>query len=211
MIRVLIADDHPFILSGLQAILRDTRYNIVGAEADGAAVLDALPRTRPDLLILDVNMPGRSGIDVLRALRGRNDTRPVILLTASLEDDRLLEALELGVQGLVLKENATHLLLRCLDEVSAGGRWIEHSILQRGMDLKLSGGGDGDKMSLDRLTPRERSIAELVAQGRRNREIAAELGVTEGTVKAYLHKIYEKTGVSNRTELAVRGPGSRPA
>ena len=202
MTKVLIADDHPFILSGLEAVLRDTEYRIVATVNDGTAALEALATARPDIMILDVQMPDHGGLDVLRTLRSRGDQRPVVLLTASLNNERLLEALKLGVNGIVLKEGAQHLLTRCLDEVSKGGRWIEHGLLQRAVDLQMREGGQ-PKDGLSSLTARERAIAGLIAKGRRNREIADELGITEGTVKVYLHNIYQKVGVSNRTELAV--------
>lgn len=205
MTTVLIADDHPIVLSGIEAILRDTRYAVVATATDGEQALDLLAKADPDILVLDVQMPKATGLDVVRTVRDRGDRRPVILLTASLADRRLLEALELGVQGIVLKEGAQHLLVRCLDEVSAGRRWIEPGLLQQALDLKMAPGPRG---GLGSLTARERAVAELVSQGRRNRDIAAELGITEGTVKIHLHRIYEKIGVGNRTELAlfVRDP-----
>jgi two-component system nitrate/nitrite response regulator NarP len=200
MKRVLIADDHPFILAGLESILRDGDYRIVGTASRGDTALDALPTLRPDILILDVNMPGRSGVEVLRTLRSRGDNRPVILLTAHVEDKVLLEVLALGVQGFLLKDGAQSRLLECLDAVARGGRWIEQSLLQRALDLSIKGGGSSP---FDALTEREKAIAALVAQGLRNKEAASELGMTEGTVKVYLHRIYEKLGVGSRTELAL--------
>ena len=200
MKKVLIADDHPFILAGLESILRDGDYRIVGTASRGDTALDALPTLRPDILILDVNMPGRSGVEVLRTLRSRGDNRPVILLTANVEDNVLLEVLALGVQGFLLKDGAQSRLLECLDAVAQGGRWIEQSLLQRALDLSINGGGSSP---FDALTEREKAIAALVAQGLRNKEAASELGMTEGTVKVYLHRIYEKLGVGSRTELAL--------
>jgi two-component system nitrate/nitrite response regulator NarP len=201
MTRVLIADDHPFILAGLNAILRDTSYEVVGTVADGAAALEALPRLRPDILILDVSMPIQSGLDVLRTLRARGDDRPVILLTAGLNDQPLLEALKLQVQGIVLKDGAQALLLTCLDAVRQGRRWIDQGLLQRALDVSMQGGTADPLIT---LSPREKAIAALVARGLRNREIGAQLGMTEGTVKVYLHRVYEKLGVGSRTELAIR-------
>lgn len=200
--RLLIADDHPILVSGIEAVLRDTRYRVVGTVGTGAAALEAIPTLRPDILLLDVQMPEGTGIDVLRTLRGRGDMRTVVLLTANLSDERLLEAIDFGVQGIVLKEGAEHLLVRCLDEVAKGGRWIDQSLLQRALDLKMKGAA-GAKEGIAALSTRERAVAALVAKGRRNREIAEELRITEGTVKVYLHNIYEKLGVTNRTELAL--------
>ena len=201
MIKVLLADDHPFILAGLEAILRDSDYQIVGAVNSGDAALEALPKLRPDILVMDVSMPGRSGVDVLRTLRGRGDQRPVVLLTASLNDNLVIEALSLGVQGIVLKEGAQRLLLDCLAAVRQGGRWIEQDILQRALDLSMNGGAAANPLAA--LPPREKAIVGLVAKGLRNRDIASELGMAEGTVKVYLHRIYERLGVGSRTELAI--------
>lgn len=202
MTRILLADDHPIILSGIEMLLRDTPYKVVAKLSDGAEVFDALPVARPDILILDVQMPERSGLDVLRTLRSRGNDTKVVLLTASMDDNRLLEAMQLGVNGIVLKDGAQDLLRRCLDIVRDGGRWVDRELLERALDRTMSDSASSSN-PLSALTARERAVISLVAQGRRNKEVAAELGITEGTVKVYLHKIYEQIGVANRTELAV--------
>jgi two-component system nitrate/nitrite response regulator NarP len=209
MTRILIADDHPIMLSGIEAILRDTEYTVVAKLTDGAAVLDALPDARPDILVLDVQMPKRTGLDVLRTLRGAGDQRPVVLLTASLDDNALLEAIQLGVNGIILKEGAQSLLLLCLEDVRNGRRWIEKTLLERALEISMGGGAE-TRDGLGALSKRERAIVGLVAQGLRNRDVASELGITEGTVKVYLHRIYEKLGVSNRTELAIYARDASP-
>lgn len=199
MTRVLIADDHPLMLSGIEAALRMTDYEVVAKVNDGAAVLEAIELHHPDVLILDVSMPGCSGLDLLRTLKDRGDPRPVILLTASLTDGQLLEAFDLGADGILHKEVAETLLITCLDEVTAGRRWIERVLLQRALELARSDRAGGP---LAELTERERTIARLASQGLRNKEIARELGIAVGTVKVNLHRIYEKLEVTNRTELA---------
>lgn len=201
MIRVMIADDHPIILSGAEALLRGSRFEVVAKLPDGAAVLAALDEVDPDILILDVQMPGCSGLDVLRILRASADARPVILLTAHIDDASAAEAISLGVNGLVLKDTAPETLLTCLEAVSDGGRWIDENLLQRAADIDAA--SDADRLRLNSLTPRERAVAELVVQGMRNREVASALGITEGTVKLHLYKVYEKLGVSSRTELVI--------
>jgi len=201
MSRILIADDHPLMLSGLEAVLRDTPYQVVGKARDGIELLNLLPTSRPDILIVDINMPGRSGIEVLRTLRSKGDRRPVILLTADLHDDALADALDLDVNGIILKEGAETLLITCLDQVARGGRWIDGGIVQRALDIARKGAVD--RGPLAQLTVRERAIAQLVGQGLRNREIGEELGLTEGTVKVALHRIYEKLSIETRVDLAM--------
>ena len=201
MTRILIADDHPLMLSGLEAVLRNTPYQVVGKARDGIELLNLLPASRADILIVDINMPGRNGIEVLRTLRSKGDQRPVILLTADLHDDALADALDLDVNGIILKEGAETLLLTCLDQVARGGRWIDGGIVQRALDIARKGAVD--RGPLAQLTVRERAIAQLVGQGLRNREIGEELGLTEGTVKVALHRIYEKLGIETRVELAM--------
>jgi two-component system nitrate/nitrite response regulator NarP len=200
MTRVLVADDHPFIVAGVEAVLDGSAYEIIAKVSNGAALLEALPRARPDIILLDVEMPERDGIDVLLTLRSRGDTRPVVLLTASLDDRRLFEAVKAGVNGILLKEGAEETLIHCLDAVRNGKRWIENALLQRALDMSFDGQAADP---INSLTTRERAVVSLVRRGLRNKEIASELGLTEGTVKIYLHTIYSKVGVDNRTELAV--------
>ena len=147
-------------------------------------------------------MPERSGLEVLRTLRGRGDTRPVVLLTGSITDQTAREAMELNVDGLVIKANAPRDLPACLEAVSRGRRWFDQEVMQRAMELAQSA---GEADPFEQLSVRERGIVALVRRGLRNREIAEELGLTEGTVKVHLHKIFEKLGVRSRTELILLG------
>lgn len=199
--RILVADDHPLMLSGIEAVLRDSDFEVVGTARDGAQALDLIPVVRPDVLILDIAMPHRGGMDVVRTLRARHDKRIIVLLTAHISDADLIEALDLKVQGILPKEGAETLLVACLREISTGGQWIERSIMQRALSLAMQGSKSETRLSL--LTLRERSIAQLITRGLRNRDIGAELGVTEGTVKLTLHRIFAKLDVANRVELAM--------
>ncbi len=202
MTRILIADDHPIILSGAEALLRGTHLEIVATFANGEALLASLADLRPDIIVLDVKMPRCSGLDVLRTLRGRNNELPVILFTAAINERDAREAISLGVNGLVLKDTAPGSLVHCLEEVNQGRRWIDQPILQRALDTSLVNDG-AVATPLDLLSQREREIMNQVVQGLRNREIAARSGIAEGTVKVHLHKVYEKLGVSSRTELLI--------
>jgi two-component system, NarL family, nitrate/nitrite response regulator NarL len=209
MTKLLIADDDPLTLAGIELLLAGTNFKVAGTARSGMDVLNSLPSIRPDLLVLDIQMPERSGLDVLRTLRGRGDTRPIVLLTSSIGDQNAREAIELGVNGLVIKGSAPRDLLICLDAVVAGRRWFDQDVMQRTMGFTQVAGAE--QRPLDRLSPRERGIALLVQRGLRNKEIADELGLTEGTVKVHLHKIFEKLDLRSRTELILMASGTAPA
>lgn len=200
MVSVLLADDHPFMRAGVEAVLRGTGFEIVAMANDGDEALAAVARRNPAICIFDVRMPQRGGIETLQALRAVGDMRPVVLLTAELEDRSLLAAVRAGVNGIVLKDGAEDALIDALDKVAAGERAIPEPLLQHALDLSLSG---GEVDPLAPLAPRERQIAAQVGRGLRNREIAEALAMSEGTVKVYLHTIYQKLGIKNRTELAL--------
>jgi two-component system nitrate/nitrite response regulator NarP len=200
MTRVLLADDHPMIAAALDMLLRATDYEVVGRARTGEEAVEEVTRLRPDILLLDVNMPGKSGIDALRRMRRERIAGPVILLTAGMDDSQLMAAAELDPDGIVLKTSDPALLLECMDRVRDGGRWVDAEVAERIRAVKARAASGPS------LTARERQLIELVRRGLRNRDIAAELGVTEGTVKVYLHGIFDKFGVDNRTELAMRAP-----
>lgn len=198
MTKVLVADDDPLTLSGIELLLADSNFRVIGRARSGLEVLDSLGSLRPEMLILDIRMPERSGLDVLRTLRSRGDLRPIVLLTGSINDQSAKEAMDLGVNGLVIKASAPRDLLICLEAVAQGRRWFDQDVMQRAMELV---GGPAQHDPLEPLSPRERGIAGLVQRGLRNKEIADELGLTEGTVKVHLHKIFEKLDLRSRTEL----------
>jgi two-component system nitrate/nitrite response regulator NarP len=198
---LLLVDDHPIILSGVEALLRGTDFRPVGHVSDGSAVGEALDRLEVDMILLDLNLPKQSGMEVLRALRRGGDARPVVFLTADIDDATMLQAWQLGLNGLVLKHAAPDMLLTCLDAVRKGARWIDQDMLQRALDRALDSRGAED--GLGALSPREREIVDLVLTGVRNQEIASSLGITPGTVKVHLHRIYEKLGVGSRADLVI--------
>jgi two-component system nitrate/nitrite response regulator NarP len=142
-------------------------------------------------------MPEGTGLDVLRKIRSSGDDRKVVLLTASIDEAGFAESLKLCVDGVLLKTSDPALLLDCLDSVKAGDEWIDPLL-----NAEAARADNARDRSI--LSPRETELVQLVRQGMRNRDIAEQLGITEGTVKVYLHSVFEKTGVANRTELAIR-------
>lgn len=199
MTKVLVADDDPLTMAGITTLLDKTNFTVVATVNTGAAVLDAIPGARPELLILDNDMPERSGLDVLRTLRSKGDDRPVVLLTSRLNDELAREAVKLSVNGIVIKSTAPRDLLVCLESVVQGRRWIDQEVMQRVMEQAMS--PDAPRDPFDALSARERAVASLVQRGLRNKEVASELGLTEGTVKVHLHKVFDKLGIRGRTEL----------
>lgn len=202
MTRLLVADDHPMIRTALEVLLRDTEFEIIGTAATGEATLREVDRLNPDILLLDLQMPGGNGMDVLRRVRAAKAEPPlrIILLTAAIDDASLLEAKSLTVSGIVLKNSDPAFLLDCLDHVRHGRAWIDPELTERVKQLAKTR-ASGHRAA---LTPRERQLIGFVRTGLRNRDIAEQLGVTEGTVKTYLHAVFEKLGVTSRTELAIR-------
>ncbi|WP_337189060.1 response regulator transcription factor [Phenylobacterium sp.] len=198
MTSVLIADDHPLMLDAVAGLFADSEFEVVARCQDGAQALASLERLSPQLAILDVHMPRLSGLELLREVRARSWPTRVLLLTAGLESAPILEALRLRVDGLVLKGAAGDVLVRAARSAADGVQWVDRDVMDKVLPL-LAGGAE----VTPGLTPRETEVVRLVAQGRRNKEIARHLGISEGTVKMHLHNLYEKLSVTSRTELAI--------
>ena len=200
-LRVVLADDHPVFLGGLQALIRtDPMFEVVATRPNGTSALQAILELQPDLAILDVSMPGCTGVEVLKDIGSRNLRTRVILLTASAGDHQIVEAVERGVYGLMLKDAAADTLLECMRSVSAGRRWLPSDLVGAALEREEEKRAKTGQVEAA-LTAREREIVSLVAEGLSNKEIARHLGVTDGTVKIHLHNIYRKLDVGNRTAL----------
>ena len=203
-IRLALADDHPLVLDGLAHRLgREPDLEVVARCPDGEAALRAVAELRPDVLVLDLRMPRLGGLEVLRRLARQKSATRVVVLAGEVGEADLLEAVRLGARGVALKGGAPGQLIDGIRAVHAGGRWLEGGLAGLALEHLLAREAARQEPA-DPLTPRERELVGLVSQGLRNKEIAARLGLTEGTVKMHLVRVYGKLGVTNRVELANR-------
>lgn len=200
-ISLVIADDHPLILNGLECLFRREKiFKIVARCANGEETLKALRQYKPEILLLDLHMPGNDDLGVLREMKKENLLTRAIILTATLDEEEFAEAVRLGVRGLVLKELAPTLLVECIRKVHAGEVWLEKQSMTKALETLLKR-EEGRNLAAQLLTPREIEIVKQIAQGLRNAEICKRLFISEGTVKMHLHNIYQKLGVDSRTQL----------
>lgn len=206
-VRILIADDHPILRDGLRKLLESSPgFTVVGEAADGAAAVRLVRQLVPDVLLLDLSMPRVSGLEVLRELAGTETPVHTILLTAAIERRQIVEALQLGARGVILKESATELLFRCIRCVMDGQHWVGResvSSLVATLRALTPGPGEVARQKKFGLTPRELEVIAVVVAGYTNRDIAQKFSISEQTVKHHLSNIFDKLGVSTRLELAL--------
>jgi DNA-binding NarL/FixJ family response regulator len=199
---VVVADAHPITLEGAAQLFEHAGFTVTAGCRRGEAVLRVLRTQRPDVFVFDIGLEGLDGLGVLREMkRLRLASRP-ILFTAAPEDAKLLEAIRLGVRGVVLKEMAPHLLVECVRKVHAGQQWVEKRSAGHLLEKLLRREAATRQLALD-LTARELEVLRLVASGLSNRAIGERLFVTEGTVKIHLHNVYRKLEVDNRLALTL--------
>ena len=202
-IRILIADDHPILRDGLRKLLEAERDFVVAGEArDGHEALHVTRQLEPDMLLLDFTMPGAPCLEVLRSLTATPLATRTLLLTAGIEPDDIVKALQLGARGVVMKDSASELLMKAIRVVMDGQYWIGRESVAGLVETFRTQMFE----SVDRrlgLTPRELEIVQTVTTGFTNREIAQRFSLSEETVKHHLTKIFSKLGVSNRLELAL--------
>lgn len=195
-----MADDHKFFRSGVEAALISCGFEIAASVGDGNQALRAIETEDPDLVFLDVRMPELDGVTMLERLRAKHDRRPVIVLTAELHNDELVRLMRAGVDSIVFKHEPESHLCEAIKSVQQGKRHIAGDLLDRAFATASNASGPSP---LDALSAKERQISLEVGLGKRNRDIGEQLGLKEGSVKVYLHHIYNKLGISNRTELAL--------
>jgi len=205
-ISIVIADDHPIFLAGLTLLLHEAPdMRVVGTATTGQAAVDMVRALKPNVLLLDLAMPHMSGLEVLHDLQCQldgDDRVRVVVLTAGIDDDQQLAALEHGACGIILKQVVAELLFKCIRTVMAGEYWVGREAVAS-VVAALRRARVPTKPLLFGLTPRQLTIVHEVVAGATNRDIAALLSTREDTVKHHLSSIYDKCGVSNRVELAM--------
>jgi two-component system, NarL family, nitrate/nitrite response regulator NarL len=209
-IRIVIADDHPIFRDGLRRLLEsEGDMKVIGEACDGNEAIKLASELKPDILLLDLAMPHRTGLDALRDMNTNNSAVGavrIILLTAAVEKKQIVEALQLGARGVVLKDSATQLLLKSIHSVMAGEYWVGRdsvSNLVQYLRNLMQSTVEETKQKKFGLTPRELEIVAAVVAGYANREIAEYFKISEDTVKHHLSNIFDKLGVSTRLELAL--------
>jgi DNA-binding NarL/FixJ family response regulator len=208
-IRLVLADDHPIVLDGLENLFHlEPDFQVVARCVNGEECLVAVRHHQPDVLVLDIRMPRKDGLAVLRELHRERQPSKVVLLAAELEEDEVLEALRLGVRGMVLKELAPQMVVQCVRKVYAGEQWLEKHAFSRALDTLLRREA-GEREAATLLTPRELEMVGMVAHGLRNKEMSERLAISEGTVKIHLHHIYKKLQVENRVDLILYAQAKR--
>ncbi len=206
MIRVMLVDDQNLVRKGVRSLLELSEEIEVVAEApDGAEAIRTIPEIQPDVVLLDMRMPGKSGLDVLQELSADSNLPPTIILTTFDDDEIVLAGIKAGAKGYLLKDVSLEELVGTIKTVADGGSMVKPAVTQR--LLKGLQGLKTDFSSLDRpdpLTDRETEILRLMAGGYSNKEIANSLGVAEGTVKNHVSNILSKMGVRDRTRAVLK-------
>lgn len=201
--RVLVADDHTMFREGIRLLL-ETRgeFEVVGEAATGDEAVELTRSLRPDVVIMDIGMPGMNGLEATRLIRAENPGSRVLILTIHGTDDYFFRALEVGASGYVLKEAASTDLVNAIESVHRGGMFLYPSLAGKLVEEYLRRIGSGDeRSSYDALTAREREVLQLIGEGRTNQEVAEKLGLSVHTVQSHRIHIMNKLGLHNRAQL----------
>jgi DNA-binding NarL/FixJ family response regulator len=199
-VSVLLVDDHAIVREGLRALLEDTAASIVGEAANGDEAVAMTDRLQPNLVLMDLKMPGLPAADAIRVIRARHPATQILVLTSYAEDKQVQEMISAGALGYVLKDVAKAELVRAMTTVARGEPWL-HAEAQRMLVNRMRKPAELDPLEL--LTDRERSVLRLLAQGKSNRAIARSLQLTEGTIKGYVSNILAKLKLEDRTQAAL--------
>lgn len=204
-IRIVLADDHAIVLEGLRALVEgETDMEVIGATTDGTAVLGLVGSLSPDVVVLDYELGGIHATDIIAQLRERPERPRVLVLTAYHDGETIRSVLESGAEGLALKTASPQQTLAAIRQV-VSGQLVFPQAARRWLEAR------GARNGADELTAREREVWGLIAEGRTNVQIAAQLSLSENTVKFHVQHLFQKLGVKNRTEAALRhGKSGRP-
>ena len=201
-VRVMLVDDHALIREGIKQLLEfDGSIEVVDEAGDGSECLEKIKRSKPQVLLLDINMPKVNGIEVLEEIRKQKIKVKVLILTVHNEVEYLLKAVDIGVDGYLLKDSGSSELKRAIDVVMSGENYIQPELIPV-LNKRLVA-RDVDKDKIDSLTKRELEVLIKVANGMINKEIATSLDISERTVKNHISNIFKKIDVSDRTQAAV--------
>jgi DNA-binding NarL/FixJ family response regulator len=200
-INVLLVDDHAIVREGLRALLDDAEgTRIIGEAGNGDEAVELAGKLQPDLILMDLKMPGLPAVDAIRLIRAKYPKIQVLVLTSYVEDTQVQEVISAGALGYVLKDVERSELLRAMTTVARGQPWL-HAEAQKSLLNRMRKPAEFDPIQL--LTERERSVLKLLAQGKSNRDIGKALHLTEGTVKGYVSNILGKLKLEDRTQAAL--------
>lgn len=201
-IKVMLADDHVLMREGIKQLLEfDGSIEVIAEASDGVECLEKLKNINPDILLLDINMPNKNGIEVLEELKKNKNSVKVLILTVHSEVEYLVKAIDIGANGYILKDSGSIELKNAINAIISDDSYIQPSLLPA-LNSRLIN-RDMDKEKLDSLTKRELEILKQVAEGMFNKEIANNLSISERTVKNHISNIFKKIDVSDRTQAAV--------
>ncbi|SCB99459.1 DNA-binding response regulator [Bacillus thuringiensis] len=197
---VLIVDDHFVVREGLKLIIETSdSFQIIGEAANGEEALSFIEKKKPDVILMDLNMPKMSGLETIEALNKKQNHTPIIILTTYNEDELMLKGIELGAKGYLLKDTDRENLFRTLEAAIRGEILLQPNIMEKIVNYKRKE-VYADKVEENNLTEKELFVLKAIARGNKNKEIAFDMGIAERTVKAYLTNIYNKLGVNSRSE-----------
>jgi DNA-binding NarL/FixJ family response regulator len=204
--RILLVEDQTLVREGLRSLLAFAKdLEVAGEAGDGEEAITAIPRVRPDVVLLDIRLPKKNGLEVLQELSRAGALPPTIILTTFDDDALLFEALRAGARGFLLKDVTFDQLTSAIRQVAAGGRLIQPAVTERAIRSLSEAPRHFESSELpERLTGREREVLRLFSAGMSNREIGEALGVVEGTVKNHVHSILQKLGVRDRNRAMLR-------
>lgn len=205
-LRVIVADDHPVVRIGVRNMLAtDNRIEVIGEATDGDEAIAQVVKLEPDILLLDLEMPRMPGLEALRTIMGDSLRVKILLLTSTITTQQIIEALQIGARGIVLKNVLADHLRSAILTVHAGDYWIggKRVVNLVGALQELMQKAAAPPKKTFGLTPRELEVVGCIVEGFSNRDIAKQFGLSEETVKRHLSNIFDKTGVSTRLELAL--------